>query len=241
LAAAPKGRAVLKEPTTINVTGYWEAANAGFYGHLRQTGITISGGCKEGTAKCAIRGTWSDGNLVLVVFNDAEETQDCTRSTLVVAKKTPTVLVGKWFGSESRGDSITRMGADPGEPKSYPYARELNQCHDLMAYELLFDVGASELKNPDAAILVALADLLKKDEKMKLRIVGHTDSTGDAATNKALSVKRAESVKKRLVSLAACDPARVITEGLGQESPLQENDTAEGRALNRRVEITTAR
>jgi len=107
-----------------------------------------------------------------------------------------------------------------------------------VTYELSFDVGSAVIKSPDAPVLGAMAALLKTDPTMKLRVVGHTDATGDAAKNQPLSLQRAEAVKKRILELAAADPARITTEGMGPDQPVESNDTPTGRALNRRVEIT---
>ncbi len=239
LAGPPK-----KDPT-VNVTGYWVASSVGFYGHLKQTGTTVSGCCGlehcTERAKCYVRGTWSDDVLLLVALKDDGMSTTCERAVFAAKKQSPTTIVGKWYGYWNGGDGINRESADPGPATEYPVDLELTRCGDVMGYELVFPSSSAELKNPDAALLARLAEMLKKEEKLKLRVVGHTDNTGDAAKNKALSLKRAEAVKKRLMALAGCDAARIATDGLGQESPLQENDSAEGRALNRRVEITVAR
>jgi outer membrane protein OmpA-like peptidoglycan-associated protein len=145
---------------------------------------------------------------------------------------------GTWYGDPNGGDGLTRVSADPGAPVSYPYADELKVCGDIVTYELSFNVGSAVIKSPDAPVLGAMAALLNTDPTMKLRIVGHTDATGDAASNKTLSLQRAEAVKKRIVELAGTDPARITTEGMGPDQPLEDNGTPAGRALNRRVEIT---
>lgn len=243
LAGPPK-----KVDPTVNITGYWTTSNVGFYAHLRQGEQTISGCCSQDNCAqptCFVRGVWSEGVLLLVrlEYNEAANELRCNRSTFVAQKKSPTLLLGKWVAGDVKGtgDGLNREGADPGPETAYPYENELKFCGDVSAYELVFASGSAELKNPDAPLLVKLAARLKADAALKLRVVGHTDDTGDAAKNKALSLKRAESVKKRLVALAGCDEKRVIADGLGQESPLEENTTPEGRAVNRRVEITVAR
>ena len=80
------------------------------------------------------------------------------------------------------------------------------------------------------------AEFAKKNKQYKIHIVGHTSSRGDAELNKRLSKKRAEAVKKALINLGiAAD--RITTEGRGEEDPIADNNTPEGRYINRRVEI----
>ena len=80
------------------------------------------------------------------------------------------------------------------------------------------------------------AEFAKKNKQYKIHIVGHTSSRGDAEFNKRLSKKRAEAVKKALVKLGiAAD--RITTEGRGEEEPIADNNTPEGRYINRRVEV----
>ena len=72
---------------------------------------------------------------------------------------------------------------------------------------------------------------------MKIQIAGHTDSTGDAKANQALSDRRAATVKRILSEKYGADGARITTKGWGPEQAVADNATDEGRALNRRVEI----
>jgi OOP family OmpA-OmpF porin len=96
----------------------------------------------------------------------------------------------------------------------------------------------------DSAVLNAesqakLADLVDKTKGINLEViiaVGHTDATGSAAVNQRLSTKRAEAVKKFLVSKGV-EANRVYTEGKGEAQPAADNKTSEGRAKNRRVEV----
>jgi outer membrane protein OmpA-like peptidoglycan-associated protein len=74
------------------------------------------------------------------------------------------------------------------------------------------------------------------DPKMRVRVVGHTDSTGSDAINDPLSVQRATSVRNYL-SNRGVDPARTEVQGRGSREPVADNTTEAGRAMNRRVEI----
>jgi len=80
------------------------------------------------------------------------------------------------------------------------------------------------------------ADFLKKNKQYRVHIIGHTSSRGDANLNKRLSQRRADAVKKALVEFGI-SPDIITTEGRGEEEPIADNSTPEGRYINRRVEI----
>lgn len=238
--AAAWAQTPAKSSPPLNVTGKWEASAVGFYGQIRQTGAAISGRCYNGPG-CIIRGA-NVGDYIFITANWGHADKQCRRGTFVApnqGKLSP--LVGKWYGDPDMGDGLNRISADGGEPVDYPYADELRDCGDIVTYELSFAVNSAALKNPDAPVLAALARHLKAESAAKLTITGHTDATGTAEANKKLSLERAQSVKTRLVELAACDPARLRTDGMGPDQPLESNDSPAGRALNRRVEITLGR
>jgi OOP family OmpA-OmpF porin len=81
----------------------------------------------------------------------------------------------------------------------------------------------------------AAADLKQLKAGHVLEIAGYTDNTGDAALNLALSQKRAESVRQALIKYGA-DPDMLVAKGYGEADPIANNDTAEGRLKNRRIE-----
>ena len=77
---------------------------------------------------------------------------------------------------------------------------------------------------------------MKDYPELNVVIEGHTDNVGKAEYNKKLSQKRAETVKKYMVEKGGVDAARIEAKGFGDERPVDTNDTADGRAKNRRVE-----
>lgn len=81
-----------------------------------------------------------------------------------------------------------------------------------------------------------VAELMEENPKATVEIAGHTDSIGDADYNQFLSLRRAEAVAARLTQSYGIDPERVSATGYGEERPIASNNTAEGRATNRRVE-----
>jgi len=101
---------------------------------------------------------------------------------------------------------------------------------------LTFDSGSSTIKVASYGEVDNLAAILKTYEDVKIIVEGHTDNTGDGAMNEKLSLARAEAVKTRLES-AGIDGSRISATGYGSASPKESNDTAAGRAMNRRIEV----
>lgn len=102
---------------------------------------------------------------------------------------------------------------------------------------IFFDVGKAELKNESVSELERILDLLTNNPGIKLQINGHTDNSGNAETNKVLSLKRAETVIAFLIA-RGIDFNRLKAVGYGQERPIVSNDDeAGGREINRRTEI----
>jgi OmpA-OmpF porin, OOP family len=106
----------------------------------------------------------------------------------------------------------------------------------FMALYINFDTNQATIKPESSDIIGQIIDLLKTKPTLKLSIEGHTDSQGTAASNKVLSLNRAQAVIKA-VSQGGIDPTRMSAVGWGQEKPIADNRTEDGRAKNRRVEI----
>jgi len=104
-----------------------------------------------------------------------------------------------------------------------------------------FDTNSSVVKPEYFAEIKRVADFMNQYANTAVEVQGHTDSRGGAAYNKALSQRRADAVAAVLVTEHGVDPRRVSGRGYGEEQPIASNDTAEGRANNRRVvgEIST--
>lgn len=103
--------------------------------------------------------------------------------------------------------------------------------------EVLFDVDSAQLRPRAKDELDKLAEVFRKYPDTTLRIEGHADSTGTYSHNQRLSDLRAESVRNYLERQGVSD-ARIVAIGYGETEPRASNATAEGRQLNRRVEIS---
>jgi outer membrane protein OmpA-like peptidoglycan-associated protein len=124
---------------------------------------------------------------------------------------------------------------------TYPVARkiesDLQQAGRTEIYGIYFDFDSAVIRAESEPVLQEIAEALRKNPGWQLSIQGHTDNIGGDARNQALSAQRAESVKKALIERYAIAPDRLTTAGFGASQPKAPNDTLEGRALNRRVEL----
>lgn len=101
---------------------------------------------------------------------------------------------------------------------------------------IMFASGSSTLRAPAFPKLDQIAGVLNSQKERKITIEGHTDSAGPDAANMNLSAARAESVRAYLVTRGV-DASRISAVGMGESKPVADNNTTEGRANNRRVEI----
>jgi outer membrane protein OmpA-like peptidoglycan-associated protein len=105
-----------------------------------------------------------------------------------------------------------------------------------IALNILFETGKSDIQQESLPIVDQIFELMKSDATLKISIEGHTDNVGDAAINKKLSNDRAKAVMDALIT-KGIDKTRMSFVGWGQEKPVADNRTEEGRTKNRRVEI----
>jgi outer membrane protein OmpA-like peptidoglycan-associated protein len=104
-------------------------------------------------------------------------------------------------------------------------------------YSIHFSFGSDVIRDESEPTLREIADLLGRHSDWKLGVNGHTDDIAGDAYNLALSQKRAAAVKRALTTRYGIDPGRLATAGFGERQPKDTNDTLEGRARNRRVEL----
>ena len=109
---------------------------------------------------------------------------------------------------------------------------------DKMTLQVFFDSGKAILTEADLKELPKAVDFLKKYPGTKIRLDGYTDSTGAEAYNMKLSERRAMAVRDYLVKEAGVDSSKITVVGHGGADPVADNKTPEGRAKNRRVEIS---
>lgn len=106
----------------------------------------------------------------------------------------------------------------------------------FIALDIHFATGKADILPESLPIVDEIVTLLKKRPAMKIGVEGHTDNTGTPAANRTLSAARAKAVYTAIAA-AGINSGRLETAGFGQEKPVADNRTEEGRAKNRRVEI----
>lgn len=112
---------------------------------------------------------------------------------------------------------------------------KLNSTGSVSLY-INFETGKSDIKPESQKAVGQLVETLKANPSLKVAIEGHTDNVGSPAANKSLSEARAKAVMKAVVA-SGVDASRLSAKGWGQEKPVADNNTDEGKAKNRRVEI----
>lgn len=105
-----------------------------------------------------------------------------------------------------------------------------------MPSNITFKTGSSDMNNEFFKVLDSVGLVLKEYNKTLIVIGGHTDDVGSNENNQALSQRRAEAVGSYLAGRVAAD--RMVITGFGESQPIADNKTAEGKAKNRRVELT---
>lgn len=107
----------------------------------------------------------------------------------------------------------------------------------LISYGIQFDVNSDKIKPESYSTLKEIAQVLKENPGLKIKVVGHTDTDGDNTSNLDLSKRRAAAVKKELIETFSIESLRIETDGKGETEPLGPNDTTLNKAKNRRVEF----
>jgi outer membrane protein OmpA-like peptidoglycan-associated protein len=142
-----------------------------------------------------------------------------------------------------RGSTFYLFGREGIYIKNIRFAKGAVPLYDRMmtdgkiiTYGITFDVGKSTIKPESMGEINRIVKLMQDNPDLKFSVEGHTDNTGNADANQALSEARSKAVVDKLIEMGIAKD-RLQSAGKGQTSPLADNDTDEGRAKNRRVEF----
>jgi len=136
----------------------------------------------------------------------------------------------------------------PNQPEDFDGDQDQDGCPDLyqnivitekrieLRQTIFFATASDRILSKSFDLMDEIVDALKSHPELHIRIEGHTDSRGNYGYNKKLSKRRADSVKRYLTKKGV-EGARLVTDGMGPDRPIDSNDTEAGRANNRRVEF----
>jgi outer membrane protein OmpA-like peptidoglycan-associated protein len=162
-------------------------------------------------------------------------------------KSLPTVTIRSAILDDERFPLVLEYGL-PEKQYSLKYVKisyptktaiedRLAQDEAVDVYGIYFDFASDRLRPESAPVLEEIAGVMTRHPDWQLSIAGHTDNIGGNAANLELSKRRAAAVRDALVTHFGIDGSRLTTSGYGAGSPKDTNDTIEGRARNRRVEL----
>lgn len=228
-----------------NVSGTYVSQRYGKF-HLSQNGAQVSG-CYEFHGGLFQGGL--EAHLMRLTWTQVEKDPRLRRGpALMVLERNGRDFLGfwrydsekRWRGSWNLRKLSNRIGSCPNwNPKGESgniVASSLAKEGRVRLYGINFDTDSDRLRSDARPTLEQLTQALRANPAWHVVIEGHTDSTGTSAHNLDLSKRRAASVKAYLVA-AGIAATRMTTAGYGERRPVASNDTAIGRAQNRRVEI----
>ena len=178
------------------------------------------------------------GDKITLKAGDAAALEALTAKVKALVPHTEVVGEAPATAEQSVSNSLTASQTALGSID--PNNVDINALVKALNLQIInFASGSSDIPADNKAILDQAATLLNKVNGVKLNVGGHTDSTGNAASNKALSQRRAQAVVDYLTSKGV-DASKLVAQGHGSDQPVAENTTDEGRFKNRRIEFSVA-
>ena len=152
---------------------------------------------------------------------------------------TPVMLSWMMGADMHQDDSFKVQVIRVTYPRDKPtIEQQLEKNRKAITWGINFDFNSDTIRPVSEPVLKEIAQAMTDRPSWKLTITGHTDNIGGHKYNQELSQRRSAAVKKALVERYLVDPNRLSTSGAGDLAPIDTNDTLEGRARNRRVELT---
>lgn len=237
---------------SANNTVFWTSFHPGSHAAAANKGhgeykLRAKSGITQGTFSCEAFTDSGDGRLAKIsIWRQKRRVRVYVNENKVL--DLPTVLpqdmkinTFAWSAYSYYNDNKYFVG-NIRIAKGLPDTRKnILQSGKYVTTGITFGVNSAEIRPESYGVLKAIATNLKAASGVKVTIVGHTDSDGDDAKNLELSKKRAESVKKSLVSDFGIDASLLETDGKGESEPVSPNDTPQNKANNRRVEFVISK
>ncbi|MPZ59263.1 MAG: OmpA family protein [Rhizobiales bacterium] len=138
------------------------------------------------------------------------------------------------YGHSFRFAAVKKPAVIGNKPVQQPIAATIQQTGQVQLY-IQFQFNSADLDGSAAPTLMELREALNASPSLRLMLIGHTDAVGSREYNQSLSFRRAQSVMNWLVRQGVAS-GRLGVDGKGLDLPIADNNTDEGRALNRRVQ-----
>jgi len=212
------------EPSYIHV----QSGQAGVMRGTRWEVSTKTGALTKETLPVRIM---ADGDYVKVYVNE-HRVANIPNAELQRSQK-----IAFYFGGEVRPEKPIFVGNIRVAESRTSLYDDLKSKGRASTQGILFDVGSARIKPESTPTLKEIAQALRDQVSMRLRIEGHTDNTGASASNQRLSADRAAAVVSYLVAQEGIAANRLESDGFGDTKPAADNGTAEGRQNNRRVDL----
>ena len=161
---------------------------------------------------------------------------ETARATTPAGTARPKVGGGGGAGVGAGGGAVANAAAGTAKRIEEDLAKEGR----AIVYGIYFDFASDRIKEESEPVLAEIAQVLRQNATWNLNVEGHTDSIGGDSYNLPLSQRRSAAVRQALVTRYKIDAQRLQTSGHGASRPKDRNDTMEGRARNRRVELVKA-
>ncbi len=196
----------------------------------KKTYIYYECDCESGALKI-IR---NFSNAVKKIGGKSFEYTDHT-ATLFVKEGNKETWAEIWSTPETYSLTIIEKGEVEQEITANAILKELNETGKAILY-INFDSGKATIKKESMQVVEQIIEMMKLALDINIRVEGHTDSDGSSESNLKLSVARAKAVADEIVK-SGVDVSRLSSVGYGEEKPITDNTTEEGKAKNRRVEL----
>jgi outer membrane protein OmpA-like peptidoglycan-associated protein len=236
------------ELSNVKAPAAWQGANNRWGFTVHPSGRTDADRRQDGVGEAAVQGqaepfaakngglahvaVWRNKERVRVYLND-QKIWDVPKA-MVPAAKYNSIIFWVYDVGPDYQYFLSNVRLAVGAPDT---RNRLLTEGKWVTHGILFDVNSDRIRGESYGTLKEIAGVLKENPALKVRILGHTDSDGDAPANLELSKRRAEAVKNTLAAEFGIEAARMETDGLGESKPAASNDTPAGKANNRRVEF----
>ncbi len=141
-----------------------------------------------------------------------------------------------FFNGQNKPENVTYLKNVRIAKGAVPLYDRMMTDGKIITYGITFDVGKSTIKPESMGEINRIVQLMNENPDLKFSVEGHTDSTGNATSNQTLSEQRSQAIVAKLVEMGIAQD-RLTAVGKGQNNPIADNSTDEGRAKNRRVEF----